>query len=120
MATGLRQHEQYALDNGNVNKTLDDDDSGDGLKAQLSKTRITESPRRNLQNDLLVNATFCASRFGTYILLTKRSLFTPLPPFVFGFSVHISLTFSRTILQCLSKALTRASSFLLLRQEMRT
>lgn len=35
-------------------------------------------------------------------------------------SVHISLTFSRTMLQCLSKALTRPRSFLLLRQLMRT
>lgn len=35
-------------------------------------------------------------------------------------SVHISRTFSRTILQCLSKALTRPRSFLLLRQLIRT
>lgn len=35
-------------------------------------------------------------------------------------SVHISLTFSRTMLQWRSKALTRPKSFLLLRQLMRT
>jgi len=67
---------------------------------QLSKTRITLSPLRN-------------------ILLIKRSLLTPLPPALF-FSVHISLTFSSTMLQCLSKAFTRASSFRLLRHDMRT
>lgn len=71
-----------------------------------------------------------------YILLTNRSLFTPFPFPPLGFSVHISLTFSRTMLQCLSKALTRARSWAwlvvcvdrsdgggtlrLLRQEMRT
>jgi hypothetical protein len=43
----------------------------------------------------------------TYILLMKRSLFTPLPLPPLGFSVHISFTFSRTMLQCRSKALTR-------------
>lgn len=69
------------------------------------KTRITESPRRN-------------------ILLMKRSLLTgfdfffPLPGR--GTSVHISLTFSSTMLQCLSNAFTRASNFLLFRQLMRT
>jgi len=67
---------------------------------QLSKTRMTLSPLRN-------------------ILLMNRSLLTPLPP-PLGFSVHISFTFSRTILQCRSKALTRASNFRLLRQEIRT
>ena len=56
----------------------------------LRSTTITLSPRKN-------------------ILLMKRSLFTglafclPLP--VFGTSVHISFTFSKTMLQCLSKAL---------------
>ena len=57
------------------------------------RTRITESPRRNI--------------FDTY-----RSLFTCFAflPFPRGFSVQISFTFSRTILQCRSKALTRASS----------
>jgi hypothetical protein len=53
-------------------------------------------------------------------LLTNRSLFTPLPLLPLGFSVHISFTFSRTMLQCRSKALTRARSLRLLRQEIRT
>jgi hypothetical protein len=53
-------------------------------------------------------------------LLMKRSLFTPLPLLPLGFSVHISFTFSRTMLQCRSKALTRASNLRLLRQEIRT
>lgn len=60
---------------------------------------------------------------STHILLMNRSLFTGLPflPALFlGVSVHISFTFSSTILQCLSNALTRASSFLLLRHEIRT
>lgn len=56
----------------------------------------------------------------TYILLTKRSLLTPLPLLPLGFSVHISFTFSNTMLQCRSKALTRANSLRLLRQEIRT
>lgn len=53
----------------------------------------------------------------------NRSLFTGLPflpPAVRGASVHISLTFSSTMLQCRSKALTRASSLRLLRTEMST
>ena len=60
-------------------------------------TKMTESPRKN-------------------ILGMKRSLgsgsafFWPLP--VLGTSVQYSLTFSNTILQCLSKALTRPSNFL--------
>lgn len=68
------------------------------------RTMITESPRRN-------------------ILLIKRSrltgccFFFPFPDL--GVSVHISLTFSKTMLQCRSNAFTRASSFLLLRQLMR-
>ena len=55
--------------------------------------------------------------------LMKRSLFTGLDFLVavpLGVSVHISLTFSRTMLQCLSKALTRPSSFLLFLQLMST
>lgn len=75
-----------------------------GAHTQLSKTRMTESPLKN-------------------ILLMKRSLFTGLPFFPslnLGVSVHISLTFSSTILQCLSNALTLASSLRLFRQEMRT
>lgn len=42
------------------------------------------------------------------------TFFFPLP--VLGNSVHISLTFSRTILQCLSKAFTLPSNFLLFLQ----
>jgi len=60
---------------------------------------------------------------ATYILLINRSLLTGLPffpPANLGVSVHISFTFSRTILQCLSKALTRASSLRLLRHEIKT
>merc|ERR1711908_135422 len=66
----------------------------------LRSTRITESPRRN-------------------ILEMYRSLFTGLAFFApfpaFGTSVHISFTFSRTMLQWRSNALIRPSSFLLLR-----
>lgn len=67
----------------------------------LRRTRMTESPRRN-------------------IFEMKRSLFTgftfflPLP--VRGSSVHISFTFSSTILQWRSNAFTRPSNFLLFRQ----
>lgn len=57
---------------------------------------------------------------NTYILLTKRSLFTPFPLFPLGFSVHISLTFSSTMLQWRSNALTRARSLRLFRQEIKT
>lgn len=73
-------------------------------QAQLNSTIMTESPLRN-------------------ILLMKRSLLTLLPFFPslsFGVSVHISLTFSSTMLQCLSKAFTLASSLRLLRHEIRT
>lgn len=59
----------------------------------------------------------------THILLMNLSLLTGLPFLPLeslGVSVHISLTFSRTMLQCLSNALTRASSFLLFLIEMRT
>jgi len=65
---------------------------------------MTESPRRN-------------------ILLMKRSLLTGRPFFPWAFigaSVHISLTFSSTMLQWRSKAFTRASNFLLFRQEIKT
>lgn len=57
------------------------------------------------------------------ILLMKRSLLTGLPflpSLNRGTSVHISLTFSRTMLQCRSKAFTRHRSLRLLRQEIRT
>merc|ERR1719436_549963 len=69
----------------------------------LRSTRMTESPRRN-------------------ILLMKRSLFTGLAFFLLpcGTSVHISRTFSRTMLEWRSKALTRARIFLLFRQLMST
>jgi hypothetical protein len=43
-----------------------------------------------------------------------------LPPASRGVSVHISFTFSKTMLQCRSKALTLAKSFRLLRQDIRT
>jgi hypothetical protein len=68
--------------------------------SQLRSTRMTLSPLRN-------------------ILLMKRSLLTPRPPALL-FSVHISLTFSSTMLQWRSKALTRASSLRLLRHEIST
>merc|ERR1719401_1612034 len=63
------------------------------------RTRITESPRRNS-------------------LLMKRSLFTGLAFFLppCGTSVHISRTFSSTMFEWRSKALTRARIFRLLRQ----
>jgi hypothetical protein len=70
---------------------------------QLNNTKITLSPLRN-------------------ILLMKRSLFTGrplLPSALRGISVHISFTFSRTMLQCRSKALQRASNLRLFRQLMR-
>lgn len=53
----------------------------------------------------------------------KRSLLIGRPGFPLaslGVSVHISFTFSSTMLQCRSKALTRASSLRLLRIEIRT
>ena len=56
-------------------------------------------------------------------LLMKRSRLIGLPflPSAFrGVSLHISLTFSSTMLQWRSKALTRASSLRLLRVEIRT
>jgi hypothetical protein len=63
------------------------------------------------------------SRSSAYILEMNLSLLTGLPflPWAFrGVSVHISLTFSSTMLQCLSKALTLASSFLLFRHDIKT
>src|SRR5262245_2145882 len=56
----------------------------------------------------------------THILLIKRSLFTPFPLPPLGFSVHISLTFSSTMLQCRSNALTLASNLRLFRHEIKT
>lgn len=63
------------------------------------------------------------TKIKTHILLTKRSLFKPFPffpPASLGTSVHISLTFSSTMLQCRSNALTRASNLRLLRHEIST
>ena len=59
----------------------------------------------------------------TYILLMNLSLLTGLPFFpaaVLGVSVHISFTFSNTILQWRSNALTLARSLRLLRHDIRT
>merc|ERR1712001_3201 len=79
------------------------------LSAAVAKgflsTKMTESPRRNI---LLMYRS----------LLTGFAFFVPFP--VFGNSVHISFTFSKTILQCRSNAFTRPSSFLLFRQLIRT
>ena len=68
------------------------------------RTRITESPRKNI--------------FAIYLSLLIGLAFFPFP--VFGISYHISLTFSNTMLQCLSKAFTRPNNFLLLRQLIKT
>lgn len=69
------------------------------------RIRMTESPRRNIFEMNLS-------------LFTGLDFFFPLP--ARGCSVHISLTFSKTMLQCLSNALTLPSSFLLFLQLMRT
>lgn len=71
----------------------------------LRNTRMTESPLRNI---LAINL----------FLLTGRAFFFPFP--AFGVSVHISLTFSKTMLKCRSKAFTLARSLRLLRQLMST
>merc|ERR1711865_705111 len=71
----------------------------------LRSTRMTESPRRNI---LLMYRS----------LLTGLAFFAPFP--AFGISVHISFTFSSTMLQWRSKALMRPSSFLLFRTLMST
>lgn len=68
------------------------------------KTKITESPRKNIFD-------------------INRSLLTGLAFFPFpvrGTSVHISFTFSNTMLQWRSKAFTRPSNFLLFRQLINT
>lgn len=57
-------------------------------------------------------------RRRTHTLLIDFAFAFPLP--ALGASVHISLTFSRTILQCLSKALTRPRSLRLFLQLMST
>ena len=61
----------------------------------LRSTRMTESPRRNILGTNRSRAT-----------LARRCppAAPPLPPPFFGASVHISLTFSRTMLQCRSNA----------------
>ena len=66
---------------------------------------MTESPRKNI---LEMNLS----------LFTGFALAAPFP--VFGTSVQISLTFSSTMLQCLSNALTRAKSFRLFLQLINT
>lgn len=71
----------------------------------LRSTSMTESPLKNI---------FDIKRS----LFTGLTFFLPLP--VLGSSVHISLTFSNTMLQWRSKALTRPSNFLLLRQFIKT
>merc|ERR1719402_371660 len=79
--------------------------AADVVASGFFKTNITESPLRNIFE---INLS----------LLTGLAFFFPFP--VLGSSVHISLTPSRTMLQCLSKALTLPSSFLLFLQLMRT
>ena len=75
------------------------------IAAGLRKIKITESPLRK--------------SLAIYLsLLTGLALLFPFP--VFGTSVHISFTFSSTMLKCRSNALTRASSLRLFRQLMRT
>jgi len=69
-------------------------------QAVFLRISTTESPRKN-------------------ILLMNRSLFIGFLFLPFGCSVHISFTFSRTMLQCLSNAFTLAKSFLLFRREIR-
>lgn len=61
----------------------------------LRSTRMTESPRRNIFGTNLSRAT-----------RARRCPFVEAPPPLpaLGASVHISLTFSRTMLQCRSKA----------------
>ena len=89
---------------------------------QLKSTKITESPLRNLYTS--VSDSPPNKKVGSaHILLINLSLLTGLPffpPDVLGVSVHISFTFSKTMLQCLSKAFTLANSLRLLRHEIRT
>lgn len=59
------------------------------------RIRITESPRRNILEMYLS-------------LFTGLDFFFPLP--VLGTSVHISFTFSKTILQCLQRNFTIVKS----------
>ena len=94
---------------------------------QLKSTRITESPLRNLETSvstfLIITIIDVEDLRRAHILLMNLSLLTGLPflpPDILGVSVHISFTFSNTMLQCLSKAFTLANSFRLLRHEIRT
>merc|ERR1719493_25983 len=77
----------------------------DVVASGFFKTRITESPLRNIFDMNLS-------------LFTGLAFFFPFP--VLGNSVHISLTPSSTMLQCLSNAFTRPKSFLLFLQLMST
>lgn len=98
------------------------------------RTMITESPRRNI---LLINLSLLTGRafflpfpvFGTWTKNDTNYIWSCLQKckknhddnneawFILKpTSVHISLTFSRTMLQCRSKALTRPKSFLLFLQ----
>lgn len=72
--------------------------------AGFLKTRITLSPRKNI--------------FATYLSLLTGFAFFPFP--LFGVSVHISLQFSKTMLQWRSNARTLANIFLLFRQLINT
>ena len=105
-------------------------------------TRMTESPLKNIllmYRSLLTGLAFFLPEMITYMINKStneelqwfrqklvicakmiKNWGKNLPFPVLGSSVHISLTFSRTMLQCLSKALTRPKSFLLFLQLMRT
>jgi hypothetical protein len=94
-------------------KSLTEKHQNDRISPQEPVKKVSHSPKYYFNP---------RSNF-THILLINRSLLTGLPflpALVLGVSVHISFTFSSTILQCLSNAFTRASSFRLLRHDMRT
>ncbi len=90
------------------------------------RTRITESPRRNIfemKRSLFTGFAFFFPKVRKSVDLASVVLIRTLPNIplpVLGSSVHISFTFSRTILQWRSKAFTLPRSFLLLRQLMST
>ena len=89
------------------------------------RTRMTESPRKNI---LLINlslltglAFFLPEKIKFCKIYTNKLIKFQMLPFpVLGISVHISFTPSKTMLQCLSKALTLPKSFLLFRQLIKT
>ncbi len=91
---------------------------------------MTESPLRNLciyslviENQYQDSHPKVGQSRNTHILLINLSLLTGLPflpPDTLGVSVHISFTFSNTMLQCRSKAFTLANNFRLLRHEIST